>query len=110
MCGRYTLINPQNLKRRYKTENKVKELDPSFNIAPSMYLPTITRNSPNKVTYMKWGFVPEWSKGNSFSMINIRDDTLKTKIYFQKWTEYSGIAIWPDTHPLNSTQGPWKEH
>lgn len=83
MCGRYTLINPKKIKKRFETENEVKEFEKSYNIAPSMYLPTITRSSPNKITFMKWGFVPEWSKGKYFSMINIRDDTLKNKVYFQ---------------------------
>jgi putative SOS response-associated peptidase YedK len=83
MCGRYTLINPKKIKKRFDTENDAKEFDKSYNIAPSMYLPTITKNSPNKIIFMRWGFVPDWSKGKKFSMINIRDDTLKTKIYFQ---------------------------
>ena len=83
MCGRYTLINPKRIKKRFKAKNKMEPQDPSFNIAPGMYLPTITRNSPNKITFMRWGFVPGWNKNKSFFMMNVRDDTIKSKIYFQ---------------------------
>lgn len=81
MCGRYTLSNT-DLKKRFSTANNLSGLDPSYNITPGSFVPTITRSSPNNITKMHWGFVPEWSKDGKFSMINIRNDTLRDKPYF----------------------------
>ncbi|MBN1168635.1 SOS response-associated peptidase [Candidatus Woesebacteria bacterium] len=83
MCGRYTLTQPEKLKKRFKTVNDIKKIEPSYNIAPAQYLPTITRNSPNKITMMKWGFVPHWGKDKKLSLINIRSETVKEKPYFK---------------------------
>jgi putative SOS response-associated peptidase YedK len=81
MCGRYTLGNPGKIKGRFKTSNKVPLFDPSYNIAPSQTVPVITRNSPNRVTMMRWGFA--WSKDAKHGTINIRKETTKEKKYFQ---------------------------
>jgi putative SOS response-associated peptidase YedK len=81
MCGRYTL-SKTNLKKRFSTDNNLVGFDASYNITPGSFVPTITRNSPNKITKMHWGLVPEWSKDGKFNMINIRNDTIKTKSYF----------------------------
>jgi putative SOS response-associated peptidase YedK len=55
--------------------------EPSYNIAPSQTLPTITRNSPNTITMMRWGFT--WSKDSKHGTINIRKETTKEKPYFK---------------------------
>lgn len=82
MCGRYTLTQPSKIRVRFKTANDIENVNPFYNIAPAQYLPTITRNSPNRITIMKWGFIPSWSKDKKFSLINIRSETVKEKSYF----------------------------
>jgi len=82
MCGRFTLGNPQNVQKRFATSNKIPIFEPSYNIAPSQTVPVVTRNSPNKITMMRWGFA--WSKNAKHGTINIRKETTKEKKYFQK--------------------------
>ena len=83
MCGRYTLTQPKKIKSRFETSSDIENFDKSYNIAPSQYLPTITKNSPNQITMMKWGFVPHWGKDKNFNLINIRSDTVEEKPYFK---------------------------
>jgi putative SOS response-associated peptidase YedK len=83
MCGRYTLTQPKKIKSRFNTNNDIKSFNKSYNIAPSQYLPTIIKNSPKKITMMKWGFVPHWGKDKNFNLINIRSDTVQQKPYFK---------------------------
>ena len=56
MCGRFTLIKPKEIEKRFETENQIPLLEPSYNVAPSFTLPIIARNSPNKAIMAKWGF------------------------------------------------------
>lgn len=84
MCGRYTLGKPQVIPKRFNTSNKLFLLNPSYNVAPSQTLPVIVKKSPNKISMMRWGFIPHWSKDKKFNMINIRSETAKEKPYFNK--------------------------
>ena len=83
MCGRYTIISPEEIEKRFKTENNIDFEQPLFNVAPSFNLPIITKNSPNKVSLMKWGFVPSWAKDEKLKPINARDDTVTTSPMFR---------------------------
>jgi putative SOS response-associated peptidase YedK len=82
MCGRYSLSQPEKIQKRFKTQNEVLMFESSYNVAPSQTLPVITRNSPNKITMMRWGFT--WSKDAKHGPINIRKETTKEKPYFKK--------------------------
>ena len=82
MCGRFTLGHPSKIKSRFNTKNSVSDFDASYNISPSQYLPTITRNSPNKITMMRWGML--FGKDSRFGPINIRSETTKDRPYFRK--------------------------
>ncbi|OGM11395.1 hypothetical protein A2Z22_01265 [Candidatus Woesebacteria bacterium RBG_16_34_12] len=84
MCGRFTLSKPEKIQKRFNTANKLPIFEPSYNISPSQTLPVITRNSPNKIIMMHWGFTPEWGKEKGFSLINIRKETTQEKAYFKK--------------------------
>lgn len=84
MCGRYTLATSANFKKRFGIFGDIPKIGVSYNISPSTYNPVIIRNSPNRIVMMKWGFIPQWSKDNKFTLINIRKETLLEKPYFQK--------------------------
>jgi putative SOS response-associated peptidase YedK len=81
MCGRFTIGNPQKIEKRFNTENKLPMFEASWNVAPSQRIPTITRNSPNKITMMRWGLV--WSKTAKYGTINIRSESTKEKPFFK---------------------------
>lgn len=88
MCGRYALFaDEEDLIERYSLMSSIeKKYTPSYNIYPSSYNPVITRNSPNKLEFMKWGLIPNWAKDPKigFRMINARDDTITKKPSFKK--------------------------
>ncbi len=81
MCGRFTIGKPQEIEKRFKTENKLPLYEPSWNVAPSQMVTTITRNSPNKIIMMKWGLI--WNKDSKYGTINIRSESTKEKPYFK---------------------------
>jgi len=81
MCGRFTITTPEKIEKRFITTNKLPMFEASWNVAPSQMIPTITRNSPNKITMMKWGFI--WSKDSKFGSINIRSESTKEKPFFK---------------------------
>ena len=81
MCGRFTLGKPTEIIKRFNTSNKLPMFEPSWNIAPSWTIPTITRNSPNKIAMMKWGFL--FGKTSNYGTINLRSETLKERPFFR---------------------------
>ncbi|OGM08174.1 hypothetical protein A2159_01690, partial [Candidatus Woesebacteria bacterium RBG_13_34_9] len=86
MCGRYTLANTANFKKRFGIIDKIPKFNESYNISPSTINPVIVRNSPNRVVLMKWGLVPFWAKDPKigFRMINARAEDISIKPSFRK--------------------------
>lgn len=83
MCGRFAILEPEKIEKRYTTSNKLPLFNANYNIAPSIQLPVITKNSPNKIQMMFWGFIPDWDIKSS-GIINIRSETAVEKQYFVK--------------------------
>lgn len=81
MCGRFTLT--KSIDEIIDIINLVPPLDyqVSYNIAPSENVLVL---SENKLTNMKWGLVPSWSKDNKKFMINARADTIFEKPSFKE--------------------------
>jgi putative SOS response-associated peptidase YedK len=78
MCGRYPLIDTDNLKERFNVATVPEGVRPNYNTRPTQDMPVITRNSPNSVQIMKWGLIPVWSKvpKMSYNTFNARADSL----------------------------------
>jgi len=85
MCGRYTLINTDELSERFNTLNKV-ELRANYNITPGNQIPVVTKNSPNTLVLMRWGLIPFWAKDENigYGLINARAEGIKDKASFRK--------------------------
>lgn len=81
MCGRFTLGEPQGITKRFKTSNKLPLFKASWNVAPQQFIPTITRNSPNKITMMNWGLV--FSPNVKYGTINLRAESFGEKPFFK---------------------------
>ena len=81
MCGRFTVAQPEKIKSRFNASNEIPMFQASWNVAPSQMIPTITRNSPNKITMMRWGLI--WSKKAKYGTINIRSESTKEKPFFK---------------------------
>ena len=95
MCGRFTLAEPNLISERFSTSNSINSFDPSWNIAPSQMVPTITRNSPNKIVMMKWGLL--FNKTSTTGVINIRAETTKQKPYFKHLLTHNRCLIVADS-------------
>lgn len=85
MCGRYALADPEYIHARYATKNTISGLVASFNVAPTMEMPTVSRNSPNQIVMRKWGLVPYWKKREKFrGFFNARAESVFDKLSFSK--------------------------
>lgn len=87
MCGRYTFTSVSHIQNRYQTTNQLpKKFAPNYNATPGSMMPVITKNSPKKVSLMKWGLIPFWSKDPKigYKLINARAETLHQKPAFKR--------------------------
>ncbi|HBP88752.1 MAG TPA: hypothetical protein DD706_13760 [Nitrospiraceae bacterium] len=82
MCGRYTLRKSEIELTARKTMIRSK-IKPRFNIAPSQQVPVFRVSSKGQLEdlTMQWGLIPAWAKEtkSSYSMINAREETVRTK-------------------------------
>jgi putative SOS response-associated peptidase YedK len=89
MCGRYTApFSGKDLTKRYGLNNTVSGFNATYNAAPGMRLPVITKNSPLNAVLMKWGFIAPWEKDFTkakFKPINARDDKLSGGFYSESF-------------------------
>lgn len=85
MCGRYVLIKTNELGNRFNISKILDDIQPSYNIAPSQYMPVVVRQSPNSIKIMKWGLIPSWAKDPAigFKLINARAETISTAPSFR---------------------------
>ncbi|RMF10945.1 MAG: SOS response-associated peptidase [Alphaproteobacteria bacterium] len=86
MCGRYVLTSPpEAVAALFEISGDVPNYPPRYNIAPTQPVPVVhcgvDGTGPLKLSLMRWGLVPHWSKGpdSRFSMINARAETLASK-------------------------------
>jgi putative SOS response-associated peptidase YedK len=62
MCGRYTItIDKSTIEHRFGGRFYIAHADfePTYNAAPSQFLPIIRTHHPDRIELAKWGFVPE---------------------------------------------------
>lgn len=83
MCGRFTITAPDNIKKRFNISNEPPPFKPSFNVAPSQFIPVVTRNSPNKISLMNWGLI--FSSNVRYGTINLRAESFSDKPFFRKF-------------------------
>ncbi len=85
MCGRYAFQFFEDFVDRYDIQDAI-DLTSTYNAAPGMNMPVVTRNSPNKVEIMKWGLIPPWAKDIriGFKMINARAESITEKRTYSK--------------------------
>jgi len=86
MCGRFTLTsNLDDLQGRFQFEAVDLDYRPSYNIAPTQQVLTVTNDGQRRAQLMRWGLVPFWAKdlkiGNR--MINAVGETVATKPAFR---------------------------
>ena len=87
MCGRYSYFGPLDiLKKNFSIEAMDWEPTPSYNVAPTQYVPAIlSENGQTHLKHLHWGLIPSWAKDPAFGSrrINAREESLSEKPSFK---------------------------
>ena len=86
MCGRFTLTsNLDDLQGRFQFEALDLDYRPSYNIAPTQQVLTVTNDGQRRAQLMRWGLVPFWAKDIKIGsrMINAVSETVAFKPAFR---------------------------
>lgn len=89
MCGRFTLQHStEAVAARFGVQEKLLELTPRYNIAPSQQVAVVTQEREFKVRYLEgfqWGLVPFWAKEAEVGprLINARAESVADKPAFK---------------------------
>ena len=86
MCGRFTLAERlEQLQKRYEIHEITYDYQPSYNIAPTDVITTVTANDTNRKSFqpINWGIPLKIEKLQNL-LINIRDDKILTNGFFHK--------------------------
>lgn len=136
MCGRFSLTKTEvEINQRFHVSGGAAPYIPRFNAAPGQKLVVITNQTPEKISPMKWGFVPFWAKDPAIGnkMINAKSETAQQKPSFREafkkrrclvisdgffeWKKQGKEKIphyiFPENHALFAMAGlwePWKDN
>jgi putative SOS response-associated peptidase YedK len=86
MCGRFVILDPEKIMRKYNLEKKPAfTFTARYNIAPSQDVPIVLRDTATRLELMKWGLIPFWAKDPEIGirLINARAETLAEKPSFR---------------------------
>jgi putative SOS response-associated peptidase YedK len=87
MCGRFLLTAPPEAIGRLFGFLELPNLEPRYNIAPSQAVAAMIRDAAAErhFTWMRWGLVPSWSKGERTTapLINARAESVAEKPSFR---------------------------
>ncbi len=90
MCGRYRLSRRKQLVEAYfASVSEECEWSPRYNVAPTQPVLTIRQDSRapvRRLSIMRWGLIPSWSKDPSIGdkTINARSETVATTASFRE--------------------------
>ncbi len=86
MCGRFS-FSPlaKIIEDRFDVKVDPGQYKPRYNSAPSQELAVISNESPDELSYFKWGLIPFWAKDKSIGnkMINAKGETIMEKASFK---------------------------
>ena len=87
MCGRYRLLSTEEEVAEFFEAERLEELHPRYNIAPSQPVPVLRQVGPGRtISMVRWGLVPSWAKDPSIGsrLINGRSETVLDKPSFRE--------------------------
>jgi putative SOS response-associated peptidase YedK len=80
MCGAYgfSVKDAKEVYNRFDIVNTLDDFKPRFNVRPGQMNPVIISHSPNQITRMFWGLIPNWAKEDSYKYktINAKAETV----------------------------------
>lgn len=115
MCGRFALaVKPETLKSHFNLIGAL-ELAPSWNIAPSLNIATITDNQTGsrQINMRRWGLIPSWAKDAvaGSKLNNARGETVAEKPSFKAALKTRRCLIpasdFYEWHTENGIKQPW---
>ena len=85
MCGRFSQSkSSEELADQFIAEYFGDPFIPSFNVAPSTFVPILRKKKGRKfISKVKWGLTPDWMKKDAFGHINARSESLSEKPSFK---------------------------
>ena len=86
MCGRFVIELSPDLVALVFGLAEIPELPPRYNVAPTQSVPVIREASDGKrrLSLLRWGLVPPWSKEVGEGLINARSETVNEKPSFRQ--------------------------
>ena len=86
MCGRFVIELSPDLVSKVFGLAEVPELPPRYNVAPTQLVPVVREASDGsrRLSMMRWGLVPSWSKEIGEGLINARSETVNEKPSFRQ--------------------------
>lgn len=88
MCGVFGVTNyvMTDLEERFGVESEPREEELKSHFQPHSKIPTISRNSPNKLIFREWSLLPNWIRqfdDLKFPTFNARSETIREKPSFR---------------------------
>ncbi len=86
MCGRFTLHTSRaDLQLAFEGFVFPDEIDPRYNIAPTLDILVVANDGTREVRQARWGLIPGWAKDPKIGnrLINARSETLAQKPAFK---------------------------
>jgi putative SOS response-associated peptidase YedK len=81
MCGRFSITSPpEAMQRVFGFAGPTPNLPARYNVAPTTAIPVVVgQNGARKLTGMRWGLIPSWSKEGPKAkpLINARAETVE---------------------------------
>lgn len=93
MCGRYELVNGQQVFMRFRVTNKVPPIPDNVDVRPTQEV--LMLRTDHVLSSAKWGLVPSWAKDPRIGskMINARAEGIETKPSFKKPLRFQRCII-----------------
>jgi len=110
MCGRFVIELTPNLVKKVFGLTDIPDLPPRYNVAPTQSVPVIREASDGsrRLSLMRWGLVPSWSKEIGEGLINARSETvhacggLTDQILDRAIDVGARVAVLPCCHDLDN--------
>jgi len=106
MCGRFTFIDIDEIRERFKAEPI--DLKPNYNVAPTQEVAVIHTNG--QLAMFRWGLIPFWAKDPSIGnkLINARAETVDEKPSFKHSLQRKRCLVVADGFYEWKKEGPNK--
>ncbi|MGA2141852.1 MAG: SOS response-associated peptidase [Brevinematales bacterium] len=80
MCGRFAQFSPGKIREIFDirdANDRAADLPFNYNAAPTDTVRVVVKEDERVILPVRWEMLTAWSRGKSYKLINIRDDTLR---------------------------------